>query len=122
VNRVVEHIACRIVGVAAGGDAIIRRVDRWIKTIPRLQRGLRHPIAIAIVTVGVVLYRALRYGPRRQTVEPIIAKRYLLIENRVGRIQLPCAFPGDAAAVNLRSSAAVHGCRSIAHPPPVQPA
>ena len=97
-SDVVQHVACRIVGVTAGRDLIIRRVDRWIKSIPSLQRGLRHPIAIAIVTVGVVLHRALGDGPRVQTIELVVAKRHLLIENRVG-LDEASATPATCPAV-----------------------
>ena len=52
-DGVVGHVACRIVGVAAGRDLVVGRVDRRIEIIARLQGRLRNAIAVAIVTVSV---------------------------------------------------------------------
>jgi hypothetical protein len=117
VHRVVGHVACRIVRVAAGRNLVVGRVDRRIEIIACLQGGLRYAIAIAIVTVSVVLHRPAGDGARGQTVEPVpIAVGDLLVEDRVGLVAELRPYPTAGSAVNLRSAAASGVRRAAAHP------
>ena len=79
VDSVVGHVACRVVGEAAGRDLIVGRVDRWIEIIARLQRSLGNSIAVEIVTVRVVLHRAGSHGRDEKGV------RWLRLELLAGR-------------------------------------
>ena len=87
VDGVVGHVACRIVGEAAGRDLVVGRVDRWIEIIARLQGSLRNAIAVAIVSVSVVLQCTTGHSARGQPVETVtVAVGDLLVQHRIGEV------------------------------------
>jgi hypothetical protein len=78
---------------------------------------LRHPIAIAIIGIGIVLQRAAGDGTGGEPVEAVpITERDPLVEHGIGLGLHLRSLPLAGCAVDRRSTAAIDRCRPVAHP------